>query len=452
MITPNTIWSKAMQTLEAKITVYSFDVWIKNLHPVEIMGNKLVLAAPTSVSYKIVSENYIEAIRESIKAQNLFINDVEIVCDEGIKQEPVKETQAPQDSQNAQSEQSFARGISIKPKYTFNSFVVGGSNRLTYTAATTVAENPGQRFNPLFIYGGVGLGKTHIMHAIGNYIKEHSPEKKLIYTTSERFTNEFIDSLRSDKKTDTKHFKDDYRSCDVLMIDDVQFFENKPSVQEELFHTFNDLYNENKQIILTSDRMPKEIPSLEERLRTRFEWGIITDIQPPSLEEKIAILREKAKDAQYVVPDDVIYLIAERVESNIREMESLLSRITLYAKMLDKDITLELTMDSLKDYTDHRKSQMSADTVIDAVCKYFNISREDLTGKRKTKEIVEPRQIAMFLILEFLSLPLASVGQIFGGRDYTTVIHARDKISDSLKTDKKRVVQINDIRNMIKGN
>ncbi len=451
MLTPQSIWEKSLKTLETTVVVYSFDVWIKNLRPVNIVGNKLILSAPSKYVYNVVTQNYSETIRDAVRAQSLFVNDVDFICDEDSEAEKEPHTVVEQ-KQTHVEEKKPDRGISLNSKYTFESFVVGDSNKFVHAAARSVAENPGTRYNPLFIYGGVGLGKTHIMHAIGNYIMEHNPEKKLIYTTSERFTNEFIDSLRSDKRTETQRFKDNYRSADVLMIDDVQFFENKPSVQEELFHTFNDLYNENKQIILTSDRKPNEIPSLEERLRTRFEWGIIADVQPPSLETKVAILQMKAEQERYLIPSDVIYFIAERVESNIREMESLLARVALYSKMVDKEVTLELAQESLRDYADHRRSQTSADTIIEATCKYFNIQRSDLTGKRKTKEIVEPRQIAMYLILEFLSLPLMSVGQIFGGRDYTTVIHARDKISDRLKTDKKLVVQVNDIRNMIKGN
>lgn len=449
MITPTSVWEKAVKTLETTMNVYSFDVWIKNLRAVDIVENKLVLSAPSSISYRIVKENYLETIREALASQNLFINDVELLSEETVG-ETSEEKPKPQEPKA--TEFAPERLISLNPKYTFDSFVVGDSNKFVHAAARAVAENPGERYNPLFIYGGVGLGKTHIMHAIGNYILSHNENMKIIYTTSERFTNEFIDSIRSASRSDTTKFKEYYRSCDVLMIDDVQFFENKPSVQEELFHTFNDLHGENKQIILTSDRMPKEIPSLEERLRTRFEWGIIADIQPPSLETKVAILQMKAEQERYLVPINVIYLIAERVESNIREMESLLSRVALYAKMLSSDITLELAQESLKDYTDHRKAQMSADTVIDATCKYFNILRSDLVGKKKTKDIVEPRQIAIYLILEFLSLPLASIGQIFGGRDHTTVIHARDKISERLKVEKKLVVQVNDIRNMVKGN
>ncbi len=448
MLTPNTIWEKSLKSLEATLNSYSFDVWIKNLRAVNIVDNKLILSAPSDGSYAIIMDNYLEAIKNAVQALNLFVNDVEIVNETTAQEtyaapEPefVKYEDKPQD-----------KGISLIPKHTFNSFVVGDSNKFVYAAARAVAEHPGVQYNPLFIYGGVGLGKTHIMHAIGNYLKEHNPDLRLVYTTSERFTNDFIDSLRSASRMSTQKFKDHYRSADVLMIDDVQFFENKPSVQEELFHTFNELHNENRQIILTSDRMPKDIPSLEERLRTRFEWGIIADVQPPSIETKVAILQMKAEYERYVISKDVIYMIAERVESNIREMESLLSRVALYAKMLNQPITMSLASESLKDYIDHRKAQMSADTIIDATCKYFNISRDDITSKKKTKEIVEPRQIAIFLILEFLSLPLASIGQIFGGRDHTTVIHARDKIADKSKSDKKLMVQLNDIRNMIHGN
>lgn len=450
MITPVNVWDKALKTLETTINVYSFDVWIKTLKAIDIVENKLIIVAPTKICYRVINDNYLDKIRDAVSSLNLFINDIELISVENDNKEVQNEQQHQPEQKGLQFKPE--RQISLNSKYSFDSFVVGDSNRFVHAAARTVAENPGVRYNPLFIYGGVGLGKTHILHAIGNYIMKHNENMKIIYTTSERFTNEFINSIRAASRNDTAKFKEYYRSCDVLMIDDVQFFENKPSVQEELFHTFNDLHADNKQIILTSDRMPKEIPSLEDRLRTRFEWGIIADIQPPSLETKVAILQMKAEQERYLVPADVIYFIAERVESNIREMESLLSRVALYSKMQDKDITMELAQESLKDYADHRKSQMSADTIIDATCKYFNILRSDVVGKKKTKEIVEPRQIAIYLILEFLSLPLASIGQIFGGRDHTTVIHARDKISDRLKTEKKLVVQVNDIRNMVKGN
>ncbi len=451
MLTPNSIWEKSLKSLETVVNVYCFQAWLENLTPVDIVDNKLVLSAPSKMAYAVISDNYLDKIRTAIQQQDLFVNDVDLICEEF--QSDMNRIPKPTNVEVAVPE-----GVSLLPKYTFDSFVVGDSNKFVHAAARAVAEFPGVRYNPLFIYGGVGLGKTHIMHAIGNYIKQFNPNKRLVYTTSEKFTNEFISALIPSKNntpnqySNMQAFKENYRTADVLMIDDVQFFENKPSVQEELFHTFNELHNENRQIILTSDRMPKDIPSLEERLRTRFEWGIIADVQPPSIETKVAILQMKAEQERYVIPRDVFFLIAERVESNIREMESLLSRVSLYAKMLNQDITIELASESLKDYIDHKKVQMSADTIINATCKYFNITRDDIVSKKKTKEIVEPRQIAIFLILEFLSLPLASIGQIFGGRDHTTVIHARDKITNKQIDDAKLAVQLKDIRNMINGN
>ena len=451
MLTPNSIWEKSLKSLETVVNVYCFQAWLENLTPIDIVKNKLVLSAPSKMVYAVVSDNYLDKIKNAIlQQQNPLVTDIELICEElqsdedRIARPVVQEIVVPE-------------GISLLPKYTFDSFVVGDSNKFVHAAARAVAEFPGVRYNPLFIYGGVGLGKTHIMHAIGNYIKQYNPSKKLLYTTSEKFTNEFIAALHPSKNnypkpgSNMQEFKENYRSADVLMIDDVQFFENKPSVQEELFHTFNELHNENKQIILTSDRMPKDIPSLEERLRTRFEWGIIADVQPPSIETKVAILQMKAEQERYIIPRDVYFLIAERVESNIREMESLLSRVSLYAKMLNQDVTIALATESLKDYNDHKKVQMSADTIIHATCKYFNISHDDIVSKKKTKEIVEPRQIAIYLCTEFLSLPLATIGVIFC-RDHTTVIHARDKIAGRQVEDKKLVVQLNDIRNMISGN
>lgn len=444
MITPKSLWDDMLKNLQSTINATSYDVWIKNLVAAEIVQNKLILLAHLSATAELVNKYYIEKITEAVKALDIFVTEVEVRFEgDYVRQqnEVVEEETA--------TEPEF--GMKLIERYTFDSFVVGDSNKFVYAAAKAVAENPGERYNPLFIYGGVGLGKTHVMHAVGNDLKKRGG-LNLVYITAEKFTNDFIDALRSPNRKEMPKFKEKYRSADVLMIDDVQFFENKQSVQEELFYTFDTLHNAKKQIILTSDRMPKDIPSLEERLRTRFEWGIIADVQPPSIETKVAILQMKAEQEMCNVPTDVMYLIAERSEANIREMESLLSRVILYSKMLCQEIDMNLAKESLKDYITHRKSQMSADTIIDAVCKYFNITKEEITSKKKTKELVEPRHIAIYLVLEFLSLPLASIGQIFGGRDYTTVIHARDKITDRLKVEKKLAIQLNDIRNMVQSN
>jgi chromosomal replication initiator protein len=334
----------------------------------------------------------------------------------------------------------------INPRYTFDNFVVGECNRLAVAAARAVAEDPGENYNPLFIYGGSGLGKTHIMHAIGNYIRKHNRYLKVLYVSSEKFLNEFVASIR----TGSVDFREKYRSVDVLMIDDIQFIKGKDRTQEELFHTFNDLYQSKKQIILTSDRPPKEIPDIEDRLRTRFEWGLIADVQPPELETRIAILQKKADQEKYSVEDEVINFIAENCDTNIREMEGMLSKVCFYASLLGKEkTTMDEVKEALKDHVSTNKQSLTADRIIDCVCKYYNISKEDLVGKKKNKEIVEPRQMCVYLINEMLNIPLTAIGALFGGRDHTTIMHARDKINSQVKVNPHIKTLVNDIKSQL---
>lgn len=288
------------------------------------------------------------------------------------------------------------------------------------------------------------------MHAIGNYIKKTKPYLKVRYITSETFVNEFVESIKHTSKNDTmREFREKYRSVDVLMIDDIQFIAGKPGFQEGIFHTFNDLYQNNKQIILTSDRPPKEISPLEERLRTRFEWGLIADIQPPDLETRIAILAKKAEQQNKNYSLDLLTFIAEKVDSNIREMEGLLSKVIFYSDLIKKDATIAIAEEALRDYIDTKKETITAWDIINATCSYFNITTTDITGKKKNKNIVIPRQIAIYLITDLINLPLVSIGELFGGKDHTTIIYARDKISDLIKTDPKIKLQVNDIKDMI---
>ena len=335
------------------------------------------------------------------------------------------------------------------PKYTFDNFVVGNSNKYVYAAARGVAEHPFDKINPLFIYGGVGLGKTHLLHAIGNYLTKHNPELKILYVTCDQFTRDYVESLKSSNMQANIEYKEKYRSVDVLMIDDIQFIANRTGTQEEFFHTFNDLYQNQKQIIIASDRPPKEIASLEERLRSRFSMGLMQDIQTPDFETRLAILQKKALQDKYSVDEEVINFIAERCDTNIRELEGMLSKVSFYASLTGKpSATLEDVNEALKDQVTTTKQSLTADRIIDCVCKYFSISKDDLVGKKKNKEIVEPRQICMYLICEMLDLPLVSVGQIFGGRDHTTVIHAREKISDLIKENNRIRVTVNDLKSM----
>ncbi|MFI3166957.1 MAG: chromosomal replication initiator protein DnaA [Bacillota bacterium] len=448
MLTANEVWESVLQVLEKEVQSWCYDAWFQNLKPKSIEGNALVLSAPTDMSIRIIKENYYATLKKALKSLDIFVFELEIVSSKDGATISGKTQETEEDELEEEEE-----GFQFNPKYTFETFVVGDSNIFTHAAARVVAENPGQKYNPLFIYGGVGLGKTHIMHAIGNYIKVQNPKLKLVYTTSEKFTNDLITAIRSSKDVNhNEKFREKYRNVDVLMIDDIQFIENKPSTQQELFHTFNELYNDKKQIILTSDRMPKQIPNLEERLRTRFEWGMIADVQPPSLETKVAILQMKAAVEKYIVPNDVLYDIASRVESNIREMESLLSRVIFFATLRNSNITMALANEALKDYAKPTKpAEISPEMIMDVVSRLFEIPKDQLIGKKKTKDIVMARQIAIYVINELLGLPLMAIGGLFGGRDHTTIMHARDKITAQIKTDKELAIKVSDVIDMVHG-
>ncbi|HEY6029995.1 MAG TPA: chromosomal replication initiator protein DnaA, partial [Gaiellaceae bacterium] len=323
----------------------------------------------------------------------------------------------------------------INPKYTFDSFVIGSSNRFAHAAALAVAEAPAQAYNPLFIYGGTGLGKTHLLQAIANYVNMHSGDMTVRYVTSETFMNDFINSLR-DKRIEG--FKQRYRTYDVLLIDDVQFFEHKERIQEEFFHTFNSLYEAGRQIVMSSDRPPREISTLEERLRSRFEWGLITDIQPPDLETRIAILRKKVKTDGIHVPDEqVLTFIAGRVESNIRELEGALTRVVAFASLTGRPMTVDLAQDVLKDvFPQGEQAAVSIDKIQALVADRFSLSLEELCGDRRSQNIVYPRQVAMYLSRELTDSSLPKIGKEFGGSDHTTVIHATSKIARLIREDR----------------
>ena len=326
------------------------------------------------------------------------------------------------------------------PKYTFDTFVIGNSNRFAHAACVAVAESPAKAYNPLFLYGGVGLGKTHLMHAIGHHIIDENKDIKVVYVSSEKFTNELINSIKDDKN---EEFRNKYRNIDILLIDDIQFIAGKERTQEEFFHTFNSLHEANKQIIISSDRPPKEIPTLEDRLRSRFEMGLITDIQAPDFETRIAILRKKAQIENINVSNDVMSYIATNIKSNIRELEGALTRVVAYSSLTNKEISIDLAMEALKDIVmNHDIKDVSIKKIKDAISSMFGISIEDIDSKKRTRSIAYPRQIAMYLSRELTDLSLPKIGQEFGGRDHTTVLHAYDKISLAIKNneDTKKIV------------
>lgn len=442
------MWERVLSKLEMMTTAVSFDLWIRPLEVLEFKDyNTLILVASSTTAKNQLLKNHKIQLQNAIN--EVFNDKIEFeILDQNEKDEYIK-TNTPAKNQRVEEEGDKSHS-NFNEKYTFDNFVVGKSNQFVYAAAKSVAENPGQKFNPLFIYGGVGLGKTHLLHAIGNYIKSAYPDKKIMYATCEKFTNDYIESLRANKDMANFEFREKYRNLDVLMIDDIQFISNKTSTQEEFFHTFNDLYQRQKQIIIASDRPPKEIATLEERLRSRFTSGLIQDIQTPDFETRVAILRKKAQQEKYSIDDEVINFIAEKIDTNIREMEGILSKVFFFATLLGKkSATLTEAYEAMKENMDEIKEGLSPDMVIDTVCKYFNISKNDIVGKKKNKEIVEPRMICIYLICELLDLPLVAIGKKFGDRDHTTIMHARDKITEQLKTNNKIKVYITDIKDLL---
>lgn len=439
------LWRNMLSALEVEMTAISYDVWIKTLEVVGVSDGKLVLLAQNEESRNFIVPRFLRLIRDVMQKQNALLTDV-VIIDPSEKEKYIVES--PEQKIDEPEETPRIEPNVIDPKYNFENFVVGKSNQFVYAAATNVAEEPGKGFNPLFIYGGVGLGKTHIMHAIGNAVRINHPQLKTLYVTSEKFVNEFIGSIRT-TKGNSSAFREKYRNVDVLMIDDIQFIANKPGTQEEMFHTFNDLYQMNKQLVFSSDRPPKEIPDLEDRLRSRFEWGLIADIQPPDLETRIAILQKKAQIEKQNLPMDVLTYMAERIDTNIREMEGLLKKVIFLSKLSEKPPTVELVQEALKDYGDVSDDQVTSDGIIEKTCEYFHVNRDDLVGKKKNKELVEARHIAMYLMTELLTLPLKAIGNLFGGRDHTTVIHARDMVAEKMQQNVKTKLAVQDIKDLI---
>ncbi len=443
------LWKEALVSLQVKVTTVTYDVWIKTLEPYAIAeGGNFVLLASTELAKKLVTKNFSGHILGVLSEISPSITAVTVIT-ENEKEKYAPTIEEAQEGAGEKAGLSMDSG-SVTSKYTFDSFVVGTSNQLVYAAARNVAETPGSKYNPLFIYGGVGLGKTHLMHAIGNHVKKTRPNYKVLYVTAENLINELVDVIRnSQDREQNKEFRTKYRDVDLLMIDDVQHIAGKSGTQNALFNIFNDLFQNGKQIVMTSDRPPREFDSLEERLRTRFEWGLLADISAPDIETRIAILQKKAEQDKQYLPDDVLKFIASKVESNIREMEGLYHKVVFFSELLGKTISLDTAREALKDYVDDSTYTVDMDAIIDNTCDFFRVSREDLCGKSRTKVIAEPRMICMYLISEMLGLPLVKIGDAFGGKDHSTVIHARNKIADLIKKDSKVRTQVNDLRDKI---
>ncbi|WP_061996628.1 chromosomal replication initiator protein DnaA [Clostridium sp. ATCC 25772] len=439
------LWEKTLIILKEELTEVSFNTWIKSIEPISLENIALKLGVPNNFTKDILENRYKDLIINSIKSvSNKTYNvDFFVVSEEALEKESSKKEEITQRRLMVNDEMSAI----LNPKYTFDSFVIGNSNRFAHAASLAVAESPAKAYNPLFIYGGVGLGKTHLMHAIGHYIQDVNPKSKVVYVSSEKFTNELINSIKDDKNVE---FRNKYRNIDVLLIDDIQFIAGKERTQEEFFHTFNALHEANKQIILSSDRPPKEIPTLEDRLRSRFEWGLIADIQPPDFETRIAILKKKADVESLDIPNDVMVYIATQIKSNIRELEGALIRIVAYSSLTNREINVDLAIEALKDIISSKNArQITIELIQDIVSSYYNLKIEDFKSSRRTRNVAFPRQIAMYLSRKLTDMSLPKIGEEFGGRDHTTVIHAYEKISQALKKDENLQSSVSDLTKKI---
>ena len=453
------IWEQILVELSKDTSKLSCASFLKPIVPLSINEQILELGTPNQFVKEFLEDRYVDSIKAvtaKVTNNNLQLKIINLQLGDTVEPESVSTvpsissvntaeefvlptstaitaTTAPEikTTNSVILEDSF----SLNPKYVFETFVTGNSNRFAHAAALAVAEAPAKVYNPFFMYGGVGLGKTHLMHAIGHRILEKNPNLRVLYISSEKFTNELINSIRDGNP---ESFRQKYRNIDVLLVDDIQFLSKKEHTQEEFFHTFNTLHNANKQIIISSDRPPREIQTLEDRLRSRFEWGLITDIQAPDLETRIAILRKKALLENLTVPNDVMLFIASRIDNNIRELEGALIRVMAYASLTNQVVTNELVSEALKDVFPHGKTkEITLELIQEIVSSYFKIKMEDLLAKKRTRNLAFPRQIAMYLSRELTDTSLPRIGELFGGRDHTTVIHAHDKIARERNEDNK---------------
>ena len=444
------IWSSILDRIATHVSTPCYDIYFSKLSPVTVKDGKLILSTSMPSVKNGIMKNFIASLNLAIRESLEKIEGAVIILESEIPQYLDEEARPIEDKREEFS--PSMKKITFHKDFTFDTFVIGDSNKYAAAAARAVAEHPGTNLNPLFIYGKPGLGKTHILHAIGNEILRNSPSLRVYYTTAENFTNDLIYSLRNSNNNELmKQFHDKYRNLDVLMIDDVQFLANKTSSMESLFYIFNDLYNAEKQIILSSDRPAKELVGIEDRLTSRFASGVIADIQPPSFETRVAILQKKAYQYKINVSQEVIEYIADKEKYNIRLMEGMLKTVGYYASLNNRSAdTVEFVMEALRDSSNNQSNEISISTIVDVTCEYFGIKKADICGKKKTKELVEPRQLAMYIVTYILpDIPLATIGQFFGGRDHTTVIHARDKIQQKIIENSVYKKKVEDIKNLV---
>lgn len=426
------IWQATLALIEKEVTKPTFESWIKSAKPISLSEDCIEIGVPNDFAKEWIETRYAHLIKNTLQFVTQQEINIKFIIPSTSTEEVIVEKK-PMHLFNKQNGNEDNSSFILNPKYTFDSFVIGNGNRFAHAASLAVAEAPAKAYNPLFIYGGVGLGKTHLMHAIGHFILKVNPNSKVLYLSSEKFTNELINSIRDDK---TVEFRNKYRNIDVLLIDDIQFLAGKERTQEEFFHTFNALHEANKQLVISSDRPPKEIPTLEDRLRSRFEWGLIADIQAPDLETRIAILRKKAKLDNLNIPNEVMHYIASNIDTNIRELEGALIRVVAYSSLINQDISVQLTTEALKDILpSSRPKQITITLIQETVANYFKLKIDDFSAKKRTRAVAFPRQVAMYLSRELTDCSLPKIGEEFGGRDHTTVMHAHDKISTERQKD-----------------
>ena len=446
------IWIKFTDKFKESVSEKVFDVWINPIMPLEVTDTYYKVAVQNNFFKKVIEEKYaktIESILSSIMEKNITLIIDTIEESEGKQIIPeIKPAEEPMRPLFKAEREDEIDESNLNPKYIFENYVMGNSNRFAYAAALAVANNPASTYNPLFLYGGVGLGKTHLMHAIGNRIKQNDPTMKVLYISSENFTNEIINSIYN---KNTEAFRRKYRNIDCLIIDDIQFLKGKEQTQVEFFHTFNDLRDSNKQIIISSDRLPKEIETLEDRMRSRFESGLIADIQPPDLETRMAILRQKAVNDKIELPNEVLTLLATSITSNIREIEGVYTKVVAYSSLMNVPVTLDITKKILDDMGNIvQVKQITFESITQAVAEHYHIKVDELFNKKRTQNIAYPRQIAMYLCRELADMSYPRIGELFGGRDHTTVIHAYEKISNKSKVDSKLQNDLNALKDLLK--
>lgn len=442
-------WDEIKETIrkEYELTDVSYDTWIKPLSFYDVQDNVVIIMIPSDQAHAL---NYI-----SSKYKNFFKVIVSEMMNHTYDISFVLEKETMEKDKKSESEAKISNHVNyenanLNPKYKFDTFVVGSNNKLAHSAALAAAESPGEVYNPLYIYGGAGLGKTHLMHSIGHFILERNPGIKVLYVTSENFTNEVISCIRSGDAIKMNNMREKYRTVDILMIDDIQFIIGKESTQEEFFHTFNTLHSAGKQIILSSDKPPKDMETLEERLRSRFEWGLIADIQPPDYETRMAILQKNAENYNKEIDNEVLQYIAENVKSNIRELEGALNKIMAFSKLNKVDINLEYAEEALKDVIyPNKKKEITPSLIIEVVAEHFGISPEDIASRKRTAELVQPRQIVMYLCRQLTESSLQNIAKTIGKKDHTTVLHGIEKITEKMENDEELKNKVDIIRKKI---